>query len=132
MDETQLTLAGDPAAGLREVSWTRRVRFLWTDSTDRHSDLCSYPLSLGSVLRCHSCQTVLMAVVHAGGRHRLGLLRNRNADARNRKQFRSSMAEATNNYWTYPAHPLWRLQSCRQPAVDYEVGASDISCPDAG
>ncbi len=30
-----------------------------------------------------------MAVVHAGGRHRLGLLRNRNADARTRKHFRS-------------------------------------------
>jgi len=96
----------DPAAGLREVSCTRRVRFLWTDSTDRHSDLCSYPLSLGSVLRCHSCQTVLMAVVRASGRHRLGLLRNRNADARTRKHFRSLMGAATNNYWTYPAHPF--------------------------
>jgi hypothetical protein len=96
----------DPAAGLREVSCTRRVRFLWTDSTDRHSDLCSYPLSLGSVLRCHSCQTVLMAVVRASGRHRLGLLRNRNADARTRKHFRSLIGGANEQLLDVSRAPL--------------------------
>jgi hypothetical protein len=39
-----------------------------------------------------------MAVVHASGRHRLGLPRNRNIDARTRKHFRSLMGAATNNY----------------------------------
>jgi hypothetical protein len=73
-----------------------------------------------------------MAVAHASGRHRLGLLRNRNADARTRKHFRSLIGDANEQLLDVSRAPLWRLQSCRQPAVDDEVGASDISCPVAG
>src|SRR3954453_911648 len=80
MDETQLRLDGNAAAGiLREV-------FVHELSAARgqcascgmiapmgSQHLYMSPLSPGAVLRCQSCQEVLMVVVHAGGRYRLGL-----------------------------------------------------------
>jgi hypothetical protein len=80
MDETQLRLDGNAAAGiLREV-------FLQDLSAARGAcagcgavapmgsqHLYMHPLSPGAVLRCATCQAVLMVFVHAGGRHRLGL-----------------------------------------------------------
>jgi hypothetical protein len=35
--------------------------------------LYMFPLSPGAVLRCSACEGVLMVMVHAGGRFRLGL-----------------------------------------------------------
>ena len=80
MDETQLRLDGNAAAGiLREV-------FVHEMSTARGAcascggiaplgsqHLYMYPLSPGAVLRCTTCQDVLVVLVHAGGRYRLGL-----------------------------------------------------------
>ena len=80
MDETQLRLDGNAAAGLlREV-------FVHEMSAARGACACCgaiaqlgsqhlymYPLSPGAVLRCAGCQEVLMVFVHAGGRYRLGL-----------------------------------------------------------
>ena len=111
-----------------------RVRFLWSDSTDRHSAPVLLPAIAG--VQCFVvilCRTVLMAVVRASGRHRLGLLRNRNADARTRKHFRLLIGGRQQTITgRIQRTTFWRLQSCRQPAVDDEVGASDISCPVAG
>ena len=80
MDESQLRLDGNAAAGiLREV-------FVYEMSAARGAcascgavaqmgsqHLYMYPLSPGAVLRCATCQDVLMVVVHAGGRYRLAL-----------------------------------------------------------
>ena len=80
MDESQLRLDGNAAAGiLREV-------FVYEMSAARGAcascggiaplgsqHLYMYPRSPGAVLRCATCQDVLMVVVHAGGRIRLGL-----------------------------------------------------------
>ena len=80
MDETQLRLDGNAAAGiLREV-------FVHELSAARgacascgavaqlgRQHLYMYPRSPGAVLRCTTCQDVLMVLVHAGGRYRLGL-----------------------------------------------------------
>ena len=80
MDDTQLRLDGNAAAGmLREI-------FVYELTTARAA--CAscgaiaqmgsqhaymYHLSPGAVLRCISCQEVLMVFVHGGGRYRLGL-----------------------------------------------------------
>jgi hypothetical protein len=80
MDDSQLRLDGNAAAGiLREV-------FVNDLSAARGAcascgairqmggnHLYMYALSPGGVLRCSSCQDVLMVIVHAGGRYRLGL-----------------------------------------------------------
>ena len=80
MDETQLRLDGNAAAGmLREV-------FAYDVSAARGAcascgaigqigsqHLYMYPLSPGAVLRCRSCQGILMVFVHAGGRYRFGM-----------------------------------------------------------
>ena len=80
MDETQLRLDGNAAAGiLREV-------FVHELSAARgqcaacggiaplgSQHLYMYPRSPGAVLRCTTCQGVLMVVVNAGGRYRLAL-----------------------------------------------------------
>jgi hypothetical protein len=80
MDETQLRLDGNAAAGmLREV-------FACDLSAARGAcascgaigqigsqHLYMYPLSPGAVLRCQFCQSILMVVVSAGGRYRLGM-----------------------------------------------------------
>jgi hypothetical protein len=80
MDETQLRLDGNAAAGiLREV-------FVHELSAARgecascgaiaqmgSQHLYMYPLSPGAVLRCNTCQEVLMVFVHTGERYRLGM-----------------------------------------------------------
>jgi hypothetical protein len=80
MDESQLRLDGNAAAGiLREV-------FVHELSAARGAcascggiaplggqHLYMYPLSPGAVLRCATCQEILIVLVHAGGRYRLGL-----------------------------------------------------------
>ena len=80
MDETQLRLDGNAAAGiLREV-------FVHEMTTARGAcascgaiaqigsqHLYMFPLSPGAVLRCTACQQVLMVLVHNRSRYRLGL-----------------------------------------------------------
>ena len=80
MDESQLRLDGNAAAGiLREV-------FVYEMSAARGAcascggiaplgsqHLYMYPRSPSAVLRCATCQEVLIVLVHAGGRYRLAL-----------------------------------------------------------
>jgi Family of unknown function (DUF6510) len=80
MDETELRLDGNAAAGiLREV-------FVHDLSSARGAcascgrvaqmgsqHLYMYPLSPGAVLRCSTCEDVLIVFVHTGGRYRFGL-----------------------------------------------------------
>jgi LSD1 subclass zinc finger protein len=80
MDETQLRLDGNAAAGvLREVfvqdlSAARcACAACGTVAPMGSQHLYMYPSSPGAVLRCATCQAVLMVFVHAGGRYRLGL-----------------------------------------------------------
>jgi hypothetical protein len=80
MDESQLRLDGNAAAGiLREVfvhdlSAARGACASCGRIAQMGSQhLYMYSLSPGAVLRCSSCEDVLMVVVHAGGRYRLGL-----------------------------------------------------------
>jgi hypothetical protein len=80
MDETQLRLDGNAAAGiLREVFVHELTAARGACAScgaiaqmgSQH--LYMYPLSPGAVLRCNACQNVLLVFVHAGGRYRLGL-----------------------------------------------------------
>ncbi len=80
MDETQLRLDGNAAAGiLREVfvpemSAARGACASCGAIAQMGSQhLYMYPLSPGAVLRCQYCENILMVFVHAGGRYRLGL-----------------------------------------------------------
>jgi hypothetical protein len=80
MDETQLRLDGNAAAGLwrevfvHELSAARGAcTACGTIAPIGSQHLYMYPLSPGAVLRCTTCQEVLMVFVHAGGRYRLGL-----------------------------------------------------------
>jgi ribosomal protein S27E len=80
MDETQLRLDGNAAAGMlrevfvHELSEARGACASCGAVAQMGSQhLYMYPLSPGAVLRCQSCQNVLMVFVHAGGRYRLGL-----------------------------------------------------------
>lgn len=80
MDETQLRLDGNAAAGIlreifvHELSAARGAcASCGTIAQMGSQHLYMYPLSPGAVLRCHTCQDVLMVFVRAGGRSRLGL-----------------------------------------------------------
>jgi hypothetical protein len=80
MDETQLRLDGNAAAGmLREVfvheltAARGACASCGTIAQMGGQHLYMAPLSPGAVLRCASCQQVLLVFVHAGGRIRLGL-----------------------------------------------------------
>jgi hypothetical protein len=80
MDETQLRLDGNAAAGIlreifvHELSAARGAcAACGTIAPMGSQHLYMYPLAPGGVLRCSTCQAVLMVVVHAGGRYRLGL-----------------------------------------------------------
>jgi hypothetical protein len=80
MDETQLRLDGNAAAGIvrevfvHELSAARGACASCGAVAQLGSQhLYMYPLSPGAVLRCTTCQDVLMVLVHAGGRYRLGL-----------------------------------------------------------
>ena len=80
MDETQLRLDGNAAAGLlrevfvHELSDARGACASCGAVAQLGSQhVYMYPMSPGAVLRCATCQDVLMVFVHAGGRYRLGL-----------------------------------------------------------
>ena len=80
MAESELRLDGNAAAGImqevfvHDLSAARGACASCGAVAQMGSQhLYMYPLSPGAVLRCKSCQAVLMVVVHAGGRYRLGL-----------------------------------------------------------
>lgn len=80
MDETQLRLDGNAAAGMfREVfaielSDARGAcASCGTVAAMGAQHLYMYPRAPGAVLRCSACEQVLMVLVHGGGRYRLGL-----------------------------------------------------------
>lgn len=80
MDERDLRLDGNAAAGLFQQ--------LFVDDVTRARGACAscgaiaeigaqhvymYHQAPGAVVRCRGCEDVLMVLVHAGGRFRLGL-----------------------------------------------------------
>jgi len=80
MDETELRLDGNAVAGL--------LRELFVDEVTNARAACAacgavgevgaqhlymYPHAPGAVLRCRACESILMILVHGGGRYRLGL-----------------------------------------------------------
>ncbi len=78
MDETQLRLDGNAAAGiLREVFATEMSAArcacagCGTIGAMGGQHLYMYPQSPGAVVRCSACDAVLMVLVHGGGRYRL-------------------------------------------------------------
>jgi hypothetical protein len=80
MDDSQLRLDGNAAAGiLREVfvhdltAARGACTSCGTIAPVGKQHLYMYPLSPGAVLRCSVCQQVLMVLVHADGRYRMGL-----------------------------------------------------------
>jgi len=80
MDETQLRLDGNAAAGIwgevfvPELSAARgRCANCGMIALLGGQHLYMSPLSPGAVLRCSNCQQVLMVFVHAGGHYRLDL-----------------------------------------------------------
>ncbi|HXA28066.1 MAG TPA: DUF6510 family protein [Candidatus Angelobacter sp.] len=80
MDETQLRLDGNAAAGLLQELFVGETTTMRGEcaSCGKVAELGAqhlymYPRSPGAVLRCRSCANVLMVVVHAGGRYRFGV-----------------------------------------------------------
>jgi hypothetical protein len=80
MDETQLRLDGNAAAGMfREVfAYDLTVARGACASCGAVGQIGSqhlymFPLSPGAVLRCQFCQGILMVFVNADGRYRLGM-----------------------------------------------------------
>ena len=80
MDDTQLRLDGNAAAGiLREVfvydvsGATGQCGSCGAIEEVGAQHLYMQPLSPGAVLRCRSCESVLMVFVHNRGRYRFGL-----------------------------------------------------------
>jgi Family of unknown function (DUF6510) len=80
MDERQLRLDGNAAAGLFQEVFVHELTVARGacaacgavgEMGAQH--LYMTPRSPGAVLRCHVCESVLMVMVHAGGRFRLGL-----------------------------------------------------------
>jgi Family of unknown function (DUF6510) len=80
MDEQDLRLDGNAAAGLLREVFVHEL----TDARGACAacgavgkmgaqHLYMSPRSPGAVLRCSVCESVLMVVVHAGGRFRLGV-----------------------------------------------------------
>lgn len=79
MDETQLRLDGNAAAGLLSEVFAHDMTAatgacgacgLVAEIGAQH--LYMYPRSPGAVLRCSSCEGVLMVLVHGGGRYWFG------------------------------------------------------------
>jgi len=79
MDETSLVLDGNACGGLLRELFARDV----TAATGMCATcgavaqlggqpLYDYPDGPGAILRCGTCQNVLMVVVRAGGRYRIG------------------------------------------------------------
>ncbi len=80
MDETQLRLDGNAAAGILREVFVHELTAAQgacagcgkVAAMGAHH-LYMHPLSPGAVLRCRSCGDVLIVVVHAGGRYRVAL-----------------------------------------------------------
>jgi hypothetical protein len=80
MDDAELRLDGNAAAGvLREVfvydmsGATGQCAACGAIAEVGAQHLYMQPLSPGAVLRCRSCESVLMVLVHGNGRYRFGL-----------------------------------------------------------
>lgn len=80
MDETQLRLDGNAAAGIFQELFVHEMTVARGACASCGSiaqmgaqELYMFPLSPGAVLRCNRCHGVLMVVVHGGGRYRVGL-----------------------------------------------------------
>jgi hypothetical protein len=80
MDETQLRLDGNAAAGMLRDVFVYDVSAATGECASCNGIaqlgsqyLYMQPLSPGAVLRCRSCANVLMVFVHAGGRYRFGM-----------------------------------------------------------
>lgn len=80
MDETQLRLDGNAAAGIFQELFVHEMTVARGACASCGSiaqmgaqELYLFPLSPGAVLRCNRCHGVLMVVVHGGGRYRVGL-----------------------------------------------------------
>ena len=80
MDESQLRLDGNAAAGVMQEIFVQELTAARgacaSCGTVAHigaQHLYMYPLAPGAVLRCNSCESVLMVVVRDGGRRRVGL-----------------------------------------------------------
>lgn len=80
MHEQQLRLDGNAAAGLLQEVFVHELTAARGACANCGAvgemggqHLYMAPRSPGAVLRCSVCESVLMVVVHAGGRFRLGL-----------------------------------------------------------
>ena len=80
MDETQLRLDANAAAGILRGAFVHEMTAArcacatcGTIAQLGGQHLYMYPRSPGAVLRCQTCQDVLLVIVHVGGRFRLGL-----------------------------------------------------------
>jgi hypothetical protein len=80
MDETQLRLDGNAAAGILREVFTGEMTAArgacascGTVGAMGGQHLYMYPRAPGAVVRCSACHEVLMVLVHGGGRYRLGL-----------------------------------------------------------
>ena len=80
MDERQLRLDGNAAGGLLQELFVHELTSARGACSSCGSvaeigaqHLYMYAQAPGAVLRCASCEAVLMVLVHAPGRYRLGL-----------------------------------------------------------
>jgi hypothetical protein len=80
MDDTQLRLDGNAAAGVLQDVFVMEVtsargacESCGTIAEIGSAPLYMFPHAPGAVLRCRNCETVLMVVMHGGGRFRLGM-----------------------------------------------------------
>jgi Family of unknown function (DUF6510) len=80
MDDTQLRLDGNAAAGMLREVFVDDVTSARCEcgSCGAVAEIGSqhaymYHLSPGAVLRCNTCQQVLIVLVHGGGHYRLSL-----------------------------------------------------------
>ena len=80
MDETQMRLDGNAAAGMLDEVFTHEMTVArakcatcGTIGEMGSEYVYMYPHSPGLVMRCSTCEAVLMVVVSGGGRRRMGL-----------------------------------------------------------
>ena len=80
MDDTQLRLDGNAAAGIMREVFTHEMTTArgacascGQVATMGGQPLYMYPRAPGVVLRCGACDGVLMVLVRGGGRYRMGL-----------------------------------------------------------
>lgn len=80
MDETHLRLDGNAVGGLLHDVFGREMTVAQGQCASCGAvaamgaqHLYMYPRAPGAVLRCLKCQSVLMVLVHGGGRFRFGL-----------------------------------------------------------